>query len=87
MNNSSVGNKKLRPSIIAFSGIDGAGKSTQIERLKQRLESEGQRVITIWFRGGYTPGIEAVKGFARRVLGKKAPPSGKSEQRENAFKN
>ncbi len=41
---------KRRPVIISFSGIDGAGKSTQIEGLRSRLEQEGLRVrmLTFW---------------------------------------
>ena len=34
---------------ISFSGIDGAGKSTQIESLRGRMESMGQRVQVIQF--------------------------------------
>ena len=39
-----------RPLRISFSGIDGAGKSTQIERLTQRLTNESQRVqhVSFW---------------------------------------
>ena len=31
--------------IITFSGVDGSGKSTQLDRLRSRLESEGKHVV------------------------------------------
>jgi len=36
--------------LISFSGIDGAGKSTQIENLRSRLEEAGRsvQIITFW---------------------------------------
>lgn len=39
-----------RPLRISFSGIDGAGKSTQIEMLTARLQASGARVrlVTFW---------------------------------------
>ena len=38
-----------RTQLISFSGIDGAGKSTQIESLCDRLRQDGLRVSTIRF--------------------------------------
>ena len=35
--------------IIAFEGIDGTGKSVQMEALKRRLEERGLRVGTLSF--------------------------------------
>jgi hypothetical protein len=41
--------KTLRTTLVSFSGIDGAGKSTQIEALCQRLKKIGMRVELIRF--------------------------------------
>lgn len=45
-----AGHEKWRPSLISFSGVDGAGKGTQIENLCARLKEHGLRVrlITFW---------------------------------------
>ena len=39
-----------RTQLISFSGIDGAGKSTQIEALCDRLKQDGRhvRIIRFW---------------------------------------
>jgi thymidylate kinase len=38
-----------RPFLISFSGIDGAGKTTQIEELSSRLQKQGLSVIRLSF--------------------------------------
>jgi thymidylate kinase len=38
-----------RPFLITFSGIDGAGKTTQIEHLSSYLEKQGLRVLRLSF--------------------------------------
>ncbi|MBO8092786.1 MAG: dTMP kinase [Prosthecochloris sp.] len=37
---------------ITFEGIDGAGKSTQVRKLKKKLESKGHEVLTLREPGG-----------------------------------
>jgi len=37
------------PTLVSFSGIDGAGKSTQIESLQARLKEAGLRVLLVTF--------------------------------------
>lgn len=51
--------------MISFSGIDCCGKSTQIDLLCKDLEKRNKKYRVIWSRGGYTPGIEAVKKLLR----------------------
>jgi thymidylate kinase len=38
-----------RPFLITFSGIDGAGKTTQIEHVSSRLQKQGLRVLRLTF--------------------------------------
>jgi dTMP kinase len=72
--------------IIAFSGIDGAGKSTQINLLLQSLREKGKKPVYLWTRGGYTGPFNALKSLLRRIIGRKLPPSGRNDKRDKAFK-
>jgi thymidylate kinase len=71
--------------LIAFSGLDGAGKSTQIILLSKWLQKEGCRVAYAWARGGYTPGFEAIKRALRRLSGRRLPPPGVSSDRQKTL--
>ena len=53
-----------RPFLITFSGIDGAGKTTQIERLSARLSAQGYRVASFafWDQVAVLPGLRT--GFS-----------------------
>jgi dTMP kinase len=53
---------KRRGRLIAFEGVEGAGKSTQVELLRQALEKAGHRVVTTREPGG-TPVGERVRSI------------------------
>lgn len=73
--------------LIVFSGLDGAGKSTQIEILKKHFELKSQRVEVFWSRGGYTPGMELLKRVMRKSGAAVVPlTQGNSKKRDDAFK-
>jgi hypothetical protein len=72
-----------KPLLIAFSGNDGAGKSTQIELADRFLSERGYRVKRFWSRGGYTPGFVALKSAIRKVSGRRVlPAAGRSKDRQ-----
>jgi len=54
--------------LVSFSGIDGAGKSTQIERLHSRLESHGLTILRLafWDNVVFLPRFRA--GVSHKVL-------------------
>ncbi len=75
-----------RGRLVVFSGLDCAGKSTQIERLRLRLRKGGVEPVYLWSRGGYTPGFVALKAFLRRLSrGRVVPQAGPSTQRAQAM--
>lgn len=72
--------------LLAFSGLDGAGKSTQIDLLLARLQTR-QRARRIWARGGYTPVFDGFKAVLRRLNRRRLPPPGRSAERSRRFQS
>jgi thymidylate kinase len=58
----------LARTVISFSGIDGAGKSTQIEKLRQYLTSQNipVEILTFWDNVVVLSSLRA--GFSKKVL-------------------
>ena len=75
-----------RGGLITFSGIDGAGKSTQIDLLIQHLAALNHKPVRLWTRGGYTSFLEWIKRFLRRLLGRAVPPPGRGDRRDQALR-
>lgn len=73
----------MRQVLVTFEGLDGSGKTTQVERLRASLESEGREVVTarepgrtelgeairelVLHRGEMTPWAEALLYAAARA--------------------
>ena len=55
--------------MIAFSGIDCGGKSTQIEKVKKAFDDHNRKAKIIHSRGGYTPLLEFMKTMIRSDRG------------------
>jgi dTMP kinase len=59
---------------VTFEGIEGVGKSTQLLRLRARLERLGREVVTTREPGG-TPLAEAIRGLVLNAAGEAVPSS------------
>jgi thymidylate kinase len=71
--------------IIAVSGVDCAGKSTQIALLAQHLRAHGARPDVRWHRPGYSKGLDLARAAVRRLRPGAIPAPGPSAARERAF--
>ncbi len=71
--------------LIVFSGIDSAGKSTQIDLLRKHYLTNIIRHKVIWSRGGYTTGFETIKNIMRFFFRKKLPDPGRNKNRQEMF--
>ncbi len=54
--------------IITFSGVDCAGKSTQIKALENYFISQGKTVKVFWYRPGYSKEMDFGKKIIRKAV-------------------
>jgi thymidylate kinase len=57
-----------RPFVVGLSGVDGAGKSTQIERLRTALDTVGVETTVAWRPVGHGRALRMVRKSAKRAL-------------------
>src|SRR5450755_2508551 len=58
-----------KPLLVSFSGLDGSGKSTQIQNLISYLEDRGMAVRTLAFWDDVVVGTRYREGFVHKVYG------------------
>jgi thymidylate kinase len=56
-----------RPLLISFSGVDGSGKSTQIENLRSALHASGLSTRLLAFWDNVVVGVKYREGFVHKV--------------------
>lgn len=71
--------------IISLSGIDCAGKSTQLSRLEEALDARGHDVERVWFRPGYSAVMDKLRAGVRRVRPQTLPRESAPAARGRAF--
>jgi dTMP kinase len=71
--------------IIALSGIDGSGKSTQLDLLEADLARCGARPARLWYRPGYSRQLDALRRMVRRLRPGALPTASQGAARERAF--
>ena len=57
--------------VVALSGMDSAGKSTQRDLLVEALRRQGREPLCVWTRAGYTRRVERLKKLGQLLSGKK----------------
>lgn len=58
---------KSRPVLISFSGMDGSGKSTQIDNLRAALQAAGVQTRLLAFWDNVVVGLKYREGFVHKV--------------------
>ena len=71
--------------IISFSGIDSAGKTTQIDKLVAFFNANGVKYVKKWSKARGTPGVEFLKNLIRKDKG--LDEESKAEIRKDVYKS
>jgi len=78
-------NKKRAGRIIALSGVDCSGKTTQLKKLEEALKRPDVKVVRVWFRPGYSRGLDVARRAVRWLRPEALPTASQWEARRAAF--
>ena len=67
--------RPARGRVVALSGIDGSGKSTQAAALAEALTALGHDAVVEWSRITYDPGLRAIAAPVKKLLARLEPAS------------
>lgn len=73
--------------IVSFSGIDSAGKTTQIDKLTAYFDSHGLTYVKKWSKARGTPGVELVKSLVRKDATKEQSDAERVVARREVYKS
>lgn len=69
-----------RGAVFALSGVDCAGKSTQVDLLLESLRARGHSPVLLYIRPGSTPGLRAMRGLLGAFTRRKPVRTGVSKE-------
>lgn len=73
--------------IISFSGIDSAGKTTQIDKLTAYFDAHGIKYVKRWSKARGTPGVELLKSLVRKDNPKEQSDAERVAARREVYKS
>jgi dTMP kinase len=71
--------------LVTISGVDLAGKTTQLDALERWLADEGVSMTRLWYRPGYSSALNRVRDAVRALRPSALPPPGPSKERDRVF--
>jgi dTMP kinase len=71
--------------LVTISGVDLAGKTTQLDALERWLAAEGVSMTRLWYRPGYSSALNRVRDAVRALRPSALPPPGPSNERDRVF--
>jgi thymidylate kinase len=65
--------RKRGGGVVTFSGLDGSGKTSQAEAVRESLERTSGETVIVWTRLSYNPSLKALARPVKAILGSGRP--------------
>lgn len=76
--------RSTRGHLITFSGLDGSGKSTQAEAVRDLAERAGREAVVVWTRLTFNPSLEVISKPVKRIIARRGRSAVPAEVQEPA---